>query len=91
MVQNVLVLDIPEVPDPAEEAIARRGRLSLLAQAIDVGARRIQPAEAAAEDEEQGDEDRGDDGGRHEGRQKGRQRVRFGLCVSVGAGLAVGL
>lgn len=52
VVQNVLVLDVAEVGDPAEESIARGGRLAVVAQAVDVGARGIEATEATTEDEE---------------------------------------
>ena len=59
VVEDVLVLDAAEVLDPAEEAIAGRGGLAVVAQAVDVGARGIQAAERATEDQEEGDEHHG--------------------------------
>ena len=47
VVQNVFVLDVPKVLDPAEEARARGWRLALIANAVDIGARRVDPAELA--------------------------------------------
>lgn len=67
VVEDVLVLDAAKVLDPAEEAIARGGCLALFAQAVNVGARGIEPAEMAAEDQEEGDEDEGGYGGGDEG------------------------
>ena len=83
VVEDVLVLDAAEVLDPAEEAIAGRGGLAVVAQAVDVGSGRIQAAEGATEDQEEGHEDHGRDGGGDEGRHEARQRAVFGL-VAVG-------
>lgn len=86
VVQNVDILDAPKVLDPAEEASARGRRLSLVANAVDVGTRRVHPAEFATENEEQGDEDDCEQEGRYEGRDEGGERVG---CVSVGARVRV--
>jgi hypothetical protein len=73
VVEDVLVLDAAEVLDPAEEAIAGRGGLAVVAQAVDVGARGIQAAERATEDQEEGDEHHGYDESGDEGRHQARQ------------------
>jgi len=90
VIQNVSILGGPEVLDPAEEARALRRRLALVANAVNVGTRRIHPAELPTEDEEQGDEHDGEQEGRYEGRDERGERVGLGL-VPVGTSLRVGL
>jgi hypothetical protein len=88
VVQNVDILDVLEVLDPTEKARARGRRLALVANAVDIGARRVHATELATEDQEQGDEEERDQKGRYEGRDERGERVGF---VSVGTRIRVGL
>jgi hypothetical protein len=82
VVQDVFIFDVPKIFDPAENARARCGCLALVANAVNVGTRRIHPPELATKDQEQDDEDDGDQEGWNEGRDERGQRVRR---VPVGA------